>query len=272
MKVKEWLNTCNRTSIYLEVWDTDDTIDIPHFVGYSSKLQNSPEYRRVLNANLDFWDFDYESANEPVNYYFKLIVSGLKNESKSRKSSRKLGIRESAQQNVAQDLAEKVAQAMQDMDWRDWLADSYDTYEEEWNAFVDYVWDELYNDPASVVQALHEIGADEGLINEVAKNCSKWYGIYARDYSNGIPVILKFNTLEEAEDAGGMLPDIHALDSDSDFVGAGDYTSTVLDDYNCEGYIEVSRRDIDRNLVGNAFTYDYELYYIVNGDDWFDIL
>ena len=85
MKVKEWLNTCNRTSIYLEVWDTDDTIDIPHFVGYSSELQNSPKYKRVLNANLDFWDFDYESANEPVNYYFKLIVSGLKNESKSRK-------------------------------------------------------------------------------------------------------------------------------------------------------------------------------------------
>ena len=95
MKVKEWLKTCNRTSIYLEVWDTDDTIDIPHFVGYSSELQNSQKYRRVLNANLDFWDFDYESANEPVNYYFKLIVSGLKNESKSRKSSRKLGIRES---------------------------------------------------------------------------------------------------------------------------------------------------------------------------------
>ena len=100
MKVKDWLNACNRTSIYLEVWDTDDTIDIPHFVGYSSELQNSPKYRRVLNANLDFWDFDYESADAPVNYYFKLIVSGLKNESTSRKSSRKLGIRESYNDSI----------------------------------------------------------------------------------------------------------------------------------------------------------------------------
>lgn len=173
---------------------------------------------------------------------------------------------------VSEDLANRVANELHDMDWRDWLSDSYDTYEDEWTAFVDYIYDELYSNPCDVVELLVDSNASEDLIDEVALNAADEYGIYCRDFNTGIPVILKFDSYDEASEASDFLPSVAGIEDEGELIGVGDYTATVLDDYNCKGYIEINRREIDMNLHGHAFLYQHDLFYIINGDDWFDIV
>lgn len=176
------------------------------------------------------------------------------------------------------DIYRDVARIVQDMDWRDYLDYDYDTPEEDWDAFVQSCAEVMDDDPFSVIRWLSDLTENYPEVNEVIDQIARFYasdfGIYARDFNTAIPIILKFNSVEDAEHAWEELPNIHDDETygDSDLTGAADYTQTVLDDYNCTGYIEINRREIDKNMIGNALYYDNQIYYIVNGDSWFDVL
>ena len=69
-------------------------------------------------------------------------------------------------------IAEEVANIMQDMDWRDNLNGNYDTYDEEWDAYVDQVLEQLESDPQEVIDWLEdEDGSDvnASLIRNITK-------------------------------------------------------------------------------------------------------
>lgn len=54
------------------------------------------------------------------------------------------------------DIAEEVANIIQDMDWRDNLDGNYETYDEEWDAYVDQVLAQLESDPQEVIDWLED--------------------------------------------------------------------------------------------------------------------
>ena len=67
-------------------------------------------------------------------------------------------------------VAEEVATVMQDMDWRDNLDSTYDTYDEAWDAYVDQVQAQLESDPQSVIDWLDDeegSGVDDDLIRKI---------------------------------------------------------------------------------------------------------
>lgn len=180
--------------------------------------------------------------------------------------------------NPFTDIYREVARIVQDMDWRDYLDYDYDTPEEDWDAFVQSCAEFMDDNPFGVIQWLNDLTDNypeiNNLIDRIAKFYASDFGIYARDFNTAIPIILKFNNIEDAEHSWEELPNIHDDETygDSDLTSAADYTQTVLDDYNCTGYIEINRREIDKNMIGNALYYDNQIYYIVNGDSWFDVL
>lgn len=176
------------------------------------------------------------------------------------------------------DIYREVARIVRYMNWREYLDYDYDTPEEDWDAFVQSCAEFMDDNPFSVIQWLNDLTDDYPEINDVIDQIARFYakdfGIYARDFNTAIRIILKFNNVEDAEYAWEELPNIHDDETygESNLTGAADYTQTVLEDNNCTGYFEINRREIDKNMIGNALYYDYQIYYIVNGNSWFDVL
>ena len=74
--------------------------------------------------------------------------------------------------DYGRDIAEEVANIMQDMDWQDSLDDSYDNPDEAWDAYVDQVLEQLESDPQEVIDWLEdEEGSDvhRSLIRNIIK-------------------------------------------------------------------------------------------------------
>lgn len=187
--------------------------------------------------------------------------------------------------DYGRDIAEEVANIMQDMDWQDSLDDSYDNPDEAWDAYVDQVLEQLESDPQEVIDWLEDEGGSDvhsslirniikcfgGSVSEsIKKKNSKslkenldgvdGFAVEVHDMGKGYIHLFLYNIEEEADNAYDALRAISdwandGVDADGyefDDYAYGDAISQVADEAD-EIVNEVDwRREIDSEDIWTA--------------------
>jgi hypothetical protein len=109
--------------------------------------------------------------------------------------------------DYCRDIAEEVANVMQDMDWQDSLDDSYDNPDEAWDAYVDQVLEQLESDPQEVIDWLEdEEGSD--VHRSLIRNIIKCFG---GSVSESVKKKSRKSLKENLDGVDGFAVDIHDM-------------------------------------------------------------
>lgn len=197
-------------------------------------------------------------------------------------------------------VAEEVATAMRDMDWRDNLDSSYDTYDEAWNAYVDQIQAQLESDPQSVIDWLDDeegSGVNDDLIRKVIrcfmkesklrkygrrmaesrKNSVDGYAVEIRDMGRALVHLLLFDTLDEANNAYEALCNIERFADEGSYdddEGYKDdwYDADISDVFDCAKELtDPIRADWDVDKDGIWESYDGSRYKVINDGAYVDL-
>ena len=169
-------------------------------------------------------------------------------ESNRRFSGRRKRLKESVDRYA---IAERVADAVADMDWMDYVEGNYETTDEAWKEFVDNTYQALEDDVITVVDTLEDVGADKSLIDEVAFNFADFYGVYVRNFHTAIPAIMQFGSYEEAK-------------------SAYDDLSHAEDWYEDELHI-LRYKEVRSDSVDTTMQIENTVVYVINPDMYIDI-
>lgn len=197
-------------------------------------------------------------------------------------------------------VAEEVATAMQDMDWRDNLDSSYDTYDEAWDAYVDQIQAQLESDPQSVIDWLDDeegSGVNDDLIRKIVRcfmkesklrkhgrrmaesrrNSVDGYAVEVRDMGRALVHLLLFNTVDEAEGAYETLCNIEhwadeGVDDDGNEYDEDLYDADIEAVFNWATELtDPIRADWDVDKDGIWESYDGSRYKVINDGAYVDL-
>jgi hypothetical protein len=147
------------------------------------------------------------------------------------------------------DIAEEVANIMQDMDWRDNLDGNYETYDDEWDAYVDQVLAQLESDPQEVIDWLEdEEGSD--VHRSLIRNIIKCFG---GSVSESVKKKNSKSLKENLDGVDGYAVDIHDMGKGYHHLLLFTDEDTAESAYNglaeCEEYA-------DRGVDDDGYEYD----------------
>lgn len=96
-----------------------------------------PYDKQYYRGDTFFSEKSFYDEDEAYAYKNKLVKYGTPVSESVKRNKRVKEDFTVTDADYGRDIAEEVANIMQDMDWRDSLDGNYETYDEEWDAYVD---------------------------------------------------------------------------------------------------------------------------------------
>ena len=166
-----------------------------------------PYDKQYYRGDTFFSEKSFYDEDEAYAYKNKLIKYGTPVSESTKRNKRVKEDFTVTDADYGRDIAEEVANVMQDMDWQDSLDDSYDNPDEAWDAYVDQVLSQLESDPQEVIDWLEdEEGSD--VHRSLIRNIIKCFG---GSVSESVKKKNSKSLKENLDGVDGFAVDIHDM-------------------------------------------------------------